>query len=140
EWCGQHLCDHRLLCETSCPTQHVRFDPEHLRRILVNLLDNASRYASQSPGAIRVHTRADTPGWVRLSVWSDGAQLDATIRRHLFEPFFSSESRSSGMGLYLCRELCDRYQAKLDYQRTVLGDRTGNEFFLLIPMATEQPA
>jgi two-component system sensor histidine kinase PilS (NtrC family) len=140
EWCGQHLCDDRLLCETGCPTQHVRFDPEHLRRILVNLLDNASRYASQSPGAIRVHTRADTPGWVRLSVWSDGAQLDATIRRHLFEPFFSSESRSSGMGLYLCRELCDRYQAKLDYQRTVLGDRTGNEFFLLIPMATEQPA
>ena len=61
--------------------------------------------------------------------------LDPSIRRHLFEPFFSSESRSSGMGLYLCRELCDRYHAKLDYQRTAQGDTMGNEFFLLIRLA-----
>jgi two-component system sensor histidine kinase PilS (NtrC family) len=53
----------------------------------------------------------------------------------LFEPFFSSESRSSGMGLYLCRELCERYRAQLDYQRSERGGRAGNDFFLLIPAA-----
>jgi two-component system sensor histidine kinase PilS (NtrC family) len=133
EWCGQHRCDLRVRCETGCPQSLVRFDPEHLRRVLVNLLDNAHRYASQAAGAIRIGTRPDAAGWLRLSVWSDGAQLDASIRRHLFEPFFSSESRSSGMGLYLCRELCERYHATLDYQRTAQGDQMGNEFFLLIP-------
>ena len=110
----------------------VRFDPDHLRRVLVNLLDNAHRYASQAHGAIRITTRPDSPGWLRLSVWSDGNSLDPSIKRHLFEPFFSSESRSSGMGLYLCRELCDRYHAKLDYQRTPVEKTMGNEFFLLI--------
>ena len=30
----------------------------------------------------------------------------------LFEPFFSSESRSSGLGLYISRELCERYGAQ----------------------------
>ena len=132
EWCGQHVCNQRVRCETGCPDAEVRFDPDHLRRVLVNLLDNAHRYASQATGAIRVTTRPDTPGWLRLSVWSNGTSLDPSIRRHLFEPFFSSESRSSGMGLYLCRELCDRYHAKLDYQRTPVGDTMGNEFFLLI--------
>lgn len=132
EWCGQHVCDQRVRCETNCPNAVVRFDPDHLRRVLVNLLDNAHRYASQAHGAIRITTRPDSPGWLRLSVWSDGNSLDPSIKRHLFEPFFSSESRSSGMGLYLCRELCDRYHAKLDYQRTPVEKTMGNEFFLLI--------
>ena len=48
-------------------------------------------------------------------------------------PFFSSESRSSGMGLYLCRELCERYQATMDYQRSERHGQAGNEFFLLMP-------
>lgn len=138
EWCGQHLCDQRVRCETACPDAEIRFDPDHLRRVLVNLLDNARRYASPSPGAICVSTRPDAPGWLRLSVWSDGASLDPSIKRHLFEPFFSSESRSSGMGLYLCRELCDRYYARLDYQRTHAGNTLGNEFFLLIQTANPQ--
>jgi len=43
---------------------------------------------------------------VSLQVWSDGAPLDPSVERHLFEPFFSSHSRSSGLGLYICRELC----------------------------------
>jgi two-component system sensor histidine kinase PilS (NtrC family) len=135
EWCGQHQCNPRVRCETGCPGVEVRFDPDHLRRVMVNLLDNAHRYASQSAGAIRLTTRPDAPGWLRLSVWSDGTSLDPSIRRHLFEPFFSSESRSSGMGLYLCRELCDRYHARLDYQRTPQSDTPGNEFFLLIQTA-----
>jgi two-component system sensor histidine kinase PilS (NtrC family) len=37
----------------------------------------------------------------------------------LFEPFFSSESRSSGMGLYICRELCESHGAGIHYQRAL---------------------
>jgi two-component system sensor histidine kinase PilS (NtrC family) len=83
----------------------VVFDPEHLRRVLVNLLDNASRYATQKDRAIQISSTREGMQ-VRVSVWSDGMPIDATVHRHLFEPFFSSESRSSGLGLYLCRELC----------------------------------
>ena len=85
--------------------------------MLVNLLDNALRYASQQPGAIRVLTDLSSAGLPRLRVWSDGAPLDQGVQRHLFEPFFSSESRSSGLGLYICRELCERHGALIGYQR-----------------------
>ena len=134
EWCQQHGCSLRVQWQPGSPQAAVRFDPEHLRRVLVNLLDNASRYASSADGAVRVGTQPDTPGWVRLSVWSDGSALEHSVRRHLFEPFFSSESRSSGMGLYLCRELCERYRAQLNYQRSERDGRSGNDFFLRLPL------
>jgi two-component system sensor histidine kinase PilS (NtrC family) len=110
----------------------VRFDVEHLRRILVNLLDNAARYASAGDGAIQVHTRGGTAGRASLQVWSDGAPLDPAVQRHLFEPFFSSESRSSGLGLFLCRELCERHGATMGYERCLVarGSPEGNAFFV----------
>lgn len=110
----------------------VRFDVEHLRRILVNLLDNAARYASARDGAIQVHTRAGTAGRASLQVWSDGAPLEPAVQRHLFEPFFSSESRSSGLGLFLCRELCERHGATMGYERCLVarGSPEGNAFFV----------
>lgn len=102
------------------------FDGEHLRRVLVNLLDNALRYASAAPGAIVVATDLAGP-YARVQVWSDGPPLDVSVERHLFEPFFSSESRSSGLGLYICRELCDRHGAKISYARAQAPDGSGRE-------------
>ena len=58
--------------------------------------------------------------------------MDKSVERHLFEPFFSSESRSSGLGLYICRELCQRHGASISYQRLALsterGEVGGNAF------------
>jgi two-component system sensor histidine kinase PilS (NtrC family) len=53
------------------------------------------------------------------------------VQTHLFEPFFSSESRSSGLGLYICRELCERYGALIGYQRVQRDGIDGNEFFVM---------
>lgn len=95
----------------------ARFDSDQLRQVLVNLLDNALRYASKNLDAIQVAVRY-TEEHALVSVWSDGARMDQTVERHLFEPFFSSESRSSGLGLYISRELCERHGATLTYQRS----------------------
>jgi len=112
----------------------VRFEAEHLRRILVNLLDNAFRYASHQQGAIQVSVGSSALEPVSLSVWSDGQPMDQSVERHLFEPFFSSESRSSGLGLYICRQLCEEHGASIVYDRrqgTVRGKPVeGNEFLV----------
>ena len=111
---------------------HVEFDPEHLRRVLFNLLDNALRYMGPEEDSLQLSTRVTASGRASVQVWSDGAPMDQSIERHLFEPFFSSESRSSGLGLYICRELCERHGATIDYQRTgrttQRGDMQGNAF------------
>ncbi|HSV79174.1 MAG TPA: ATP-binding protein [Ramlibacter sp.] len=130
EWARQHHTGARVQLLLQAGTAWTAFDGEHLRRILVNLLDNALRYASHRPGAIVVATRI-IGQQACLQVWSDGLPLDASVQLHLFEPFFSSESRSSGLGLYICRELCDRHGAAIAYARTPAPDgsgRDGNEF------------
>ena len=134
EWAQQHAAGARLRVDLNAPEVQVQFARDHLRRILVNLLDNAARYASAHEGAIQVATHAVRHGPVMLMVWSDGAAMEPAVRRHLFEPFFSSESRSSGLGLFICRELCERHGATIAYERTSREQAgqivEGNEFFV----------
>ncbi|MGL4436683.1 MAG: two-component system sensor histidine kinase NtrB [Giesbergeria sp.] len=132
DWRDQDLAQRRGQLHLSAQSIHVEFDPEHLRRVLVNLLDNALRYMGPEEDSLQLSTRVTASGRASVQVWSDGAPLDQSIERHLFEPFFSSESRSSGLGLYICRELCERHGATIDYQRTgrttQRGDMQGNAF------------
>ncbi|MDO5290717.1 MAG: ATP-binding protein [Pseudomonadota bacterium] len=135
EWAQQHGSGQRLRVALQADDTQVRFSHEHLRRILVNLLDNAARYATRNAHAIQVSTHTSRhSGPATLRVWSDGPPMEPSVQRHLFEPFFSSESRSSGLGLFICRELCERHGATIGYERTVRtqGARPvqGNEFFV----------
>jgi two-component system sensor histidine kinase PilS (NtrC family) len=130
DWARQSRSESRLQLSLAAPGARVPFDADHLRRVLVNLLDNALRYAGHQCDSIRVTTEV-AAGETSLRVWSDGAALNATVQQRLFEPFFSSESRSSGLGLYICRELCERHGASIGYQRRPgTGSRDGNEFFV----------
>ncbi|MBP6903394.1 MAG: PAS domain-containing protein [Burkholderiaceae bacterium] len=118
----------------------VRFDAEHLRRVLVNLLDNAARHAGQDPGAVRVTLR-ELPAArvVMLAVASDGEPIAPDVERHLFEPFFSTRSRGSGLGLYICRELCERHGASLEYRHGAADERHRNIFGVLMRRAADEP-
>lgn len=132
DWLRQHPVGERLALELQASGCNAWFDADHLRRILVNLLDNALRYASEQPAAIVLRLRPLDEAWHELSVWSDGLPLEESLQKHLFEPFFSSESRSSGLGLYICRQLCDRHGAKILYRLGQHQGRSGNEFVLYL--------
>ena len=136
DWAWQNNASAQLHIGLDATNATVCFDEEHLRRLMINLMDNALRYASTSARAIEVTTHLMVPGQARLGIWSDGQPLEETVQRHLFEPFFSSESRSSGLGLYICRELCERYGAVIGYQRVLRADTQGNEFFILFRPAS----
>lgn len=139
DWAQQHGQTGMIGFEIDPAVHSVRFDHDHLRQVMVNLLDNAHRYASRHLEAIQITvTYGDEVALV--SIWSDGARMDQTVERHLFEPFFSSESRSSGLGLYISRELCERHSATLTYQRNArIRDsqlHEGNEFMLTLTRLT----
>jgi len=94
----------------------VRFDGLHLREVLVNLLGNAIRYASRKPASIRIWPELDPFGTLELHVQDDGPGITPDVRAHLFEPFYTTSSKGTGLGLYLARELCLNNGAKLDYE------------------------
>jgi two-component system, NtrC family, sensor histidine kinase PilS len=111
------------------------FDPHHLRRVLVNLLENAVRHASDRPGAVLVFLEPLDGPLVRLAVASDGPPIAPETEAHLFEPFHSTHSRGTGLGLYICRELCGRHGASIDYIRHT-GDAHANLFQVVMKRDT----
>jgi two-component system sensor histidine kinase PilS (NtrC family) len=97
-------------------SSEVRFDALHLREVVVNLLTNSTRYASKKPGSIRLFALPNGAGHMELHVQDDGPGITAEVRSHLFEPFYTTSSKGTGLGLYLARELCLNNQAMLDYE------------------------
>ncbi len=134
--CSEWMRTAQLVPGAACPVQvdlpaeplGVRFDGEHLRRVLVNLLDNAHRHGSRSPGAVQVRLAVLDDARALLSVASDGQPIPPEVERYLFEPFFSTRSRGTGLGLYICRELCERYGASIDYATRSASERRRNVF------------
>lgn len=111
-----HKLDSQILCLGGMQQATVRFDPLHLREVLINLLNNAVRYASGTPSSIRVFM-VHTPGrQLELHVQDDGPGISPEVRAHLFEPFYTTSSKGTGLGLYLARELCLNNDAMLDYE------------------------
>lgn len=109
----------------------VRFDGLHLREVLVNLLGNAVRYASGKPASIRVFPVLDATARVELHVQDDGRAITPEVRAHLFEPFYTTSSKGTGLGLYLARELCLNNGAMLDYEvRADDGGGTSGRFVI----------
>ena len=143
DWAHPGAGDGQLRTELCSANPDVVFDSEHLRRLLVNLLDNARRHASARQQAIQVSTRIGPDGSAVLGVWSDGQPMEQSVERHLFEPFFSSESRSTGLGLYICRELCERHGASIGFERNQKSVEAalvdGNEFLVTLEALPPRP-
>jgi two-component system sensor histidine kinase PilS (NtrC family) len=111
-----HKLDRKIVCLGGMRQVMVRFDPLHLREVLINLLNNAVRYASGTPASIRVFI-VQVPGRpLELHVQDDGPGISPQVRAHLFEPFYTTSSKGTGLGLYLARELCLNNEAMLDYE------------------------
>lgn len=98
----------------------VRFDTGHLQQILTNLCDNGLRHSRQSPGQIKLTLRGGLEqgnSRPHLDVFDSGPGVSEEASKHLFEPFFTTEVRGTGLGLYLSRELAEGNQAHLIYMR-----------------------
>ena len=96
----------------------TRMDPQQLTQVVTNLLQNGLRYSGKVHDVAQVwlklfhDPRSDLP---TLEVVDDGPGVALQHMGKLFEPFFTTESKGTGLGLYLSRELCESNQAHLNY-------------------------
>ncbi len=103
----------------------VEFDAENLRRVLSNLLDNALRHSKLATGKETAHivvTLDFGSSQCLIDVIDQGEGVPPEDRSKLFEPFFTTVESGSGMGLYLCQELCEINNATLSYLTTPEGE------------------
>jgi two-component system sensor histidine kinase PilS (NtrC family) len=120
----------RILLETRRESW-IEFDHEHLHQVMWNLLKNAARYAGAAPASIRVRLDGYSDR-VELSVIDNGPGVPAASEGQLFEPFFTTEAKGTGLGLYLARELCAANRATLEY----VGGASGAHFRIRCRQAT----
>ena len=114
------------------PGLHVKFEQSHLRQVLYNLVDNALRYASGRDGSVTILIEMSPEGdRSQLWVFDDGPGVPLDTRPALFEPFYTTRSQGTGLGLYLAREFCVTNQAELGYGTRRDHDGSTRDGFLL---------
>jgi two-component system nitrogen regulation sensor histidine kinase NtrY len=108
----------------------VRLDPEQIRRVIINLVDNAVEAMDRS-GRIVIETERDpSNNIVRVAVADDGPGIPAAEREKLFLPYYSTKRRGSGLGLAIVRRIIAEHGGSID-----AGDNAprGTRFTIELP-------
>jgi len=108
----------------------VRLDPEQMRRVIINLIDNAIE-AMERRGEIVVETQSDAVNSVaRLMVSDNGPGIPPAERDKLFLPYYSTKRRGSGLGLAIVRRIIAEHGGSID-----VGDNapSGTRFTIELP-------
>jgi two-component system sensor histidine kinase PilS (NtrC family) len=96
----------------------VLIDPNHLHQVLWNLCANAIKYGTRAgaPPAIDLNA-ADAPdtGSPHLDVVDHGPGIEPDAQANLFEPFYTTSTTGTGLGLYISRQLCQNNGGELSY-------------------------
>ena len=109
----------------------VEVDPVHFNQIIWNLVRNAWMHCTKNRGSVLIRVVRRRHG-LEMHVIDDGGGVPAELQAQLFEPFFTTYSSGTGLGLYIARELCAANGATLDY----VDGRNGADFRVLWQFAT----
>jgi len=108
--------------------RRVLFDPDQLKSVLINLLDNAFE-ATEPPGSVTVSSTRDD-GTVLLSIADTGRGIAHESKDKLFLPYFSTKGRGTGLGLAIVHRIISDHHAII---RVEDNQPNGTVFLLELP-------
>jgi len=110
-------------------------DPEQIKVVLKNVLDNAIKYSRTDSQAVRISVEP-RDGWIVIDVTDSGIGIEPEDLAHIWEPFYradKSRSRDSGgygLGLSLCKTIIEAHGGSINIH-SIPGKST--TVFLAIP-------
>ena len=108
----------------------VSVDPEQIRRVVINLIDNAIE-ATDRRGTIDVETQHDAAhNIVRVVIADNGPGIPPAEREKLFLPYYSTKQRGSGLGLAIVRRIVAEHGGSIDVTDNM---PTGTRFIIELP-------
>lgn len=102
----------------------TRFDPTHLQQILANLIDNGLRYSGEINTVPWLELKVamqSSDAKPYLEVKDNGKGIPQEKVPEIFEPFYTTSEKGSGLGLFISRELAEINHATLHYKRSADG-------------------
>lgn len=112
---------HQFRLNVMSESVYVEFNPLHLDQILWNLCRNGWRYCRKNSASLQLSLQENSEGLLTLAVINDGEAITPKDQPRLFEPFYTTETKGTGLGLYVSRELCLQNQAKLEFESSEIG-------------------
>lgn len=106
---------------------------DQLRQALLNLIRNAKEAMAPSGGAVALRAGANPGGGVTLEVTDTGPGVPPESGDQVFEPFFSTKTTGTGLGLALSRRIAEEHGGSLTLARRPPGDAGGARFVLHLP-------
>ena len=106
------------------PPLHINFDKNHLKQIIDNLCSNALKYGKNKlqQSSIQVLAKRDLNKLLTsISIIDSGIGIDKKIAQQIFEPFYTTSSSGTGLGLYISNQLAELNNAKLSYSQHSSG-------------------
>jgi putative PEP-CTERM system histidine kinase len=120
-------CRERMACDFQ-PLPHVSCDPEHIRKVVTNLVLNAWEAAGEE-GTVTVSTAAQK-GWAVVTVRDNGCGMSPEfVKEALFRPFRTTKQTGLGIGLYHTRMIVEAHRGRIEVE-SVLGSGTTFRAFL----------
>ncbi len=120
--------------------------PGEIRQVFSNILSNAID-ASPNGGAIvlkvtRCRDWKTGHGYgIRVSVGDKGAGIPRSIRRYIFEPFYSTKQNlGTGLGLWVSKSLLEKHGGSLRFRSCVTPGRSGTVFSIFMPCEPSEQA
>jgi nitrogen fixation/metabolism regulation signal transduction histidine kinase len=97
-------------------------DAQQVRQIVHNLVQNAQDAMAAQPGAeVLLRTRrSDSGQWVRLSVIDQGPGFAEHILKRAFEPYVTTKSKGTGLGLAVVKKIMDEHGGRVDLSNRVV--------------------
>jgi two-component system nitrogen regulation sensor histidine kinase NtrY len=110
----------------------IKFDPDQIKRVLINLLDNAVAAVQDSnTGRIAVRTQYDSLlKLVRVSVLDNGMGIPEADRDRVFEPYFSTKEHGTGLGLSIVKRIVEDHNG---FIRAFANEPGGTKVIIELP-------
>ena len=113
----------------------IAAEPDRLRELINNLIDNAIRY-SERDGRVTVRVGEAGPDHVQLAISDDGPAIPVPERARVFERFhrlLGTPEDGSGLGLAIASEIATLHKARITLEED--SDGVGNTFSVIFPKA-----
>ncbi len=122
------------------PLYYAHVDPDRLREVIQNLLDNAIKYTSE--GGITVSLNGDSQN-VQINVSDTGPGIAPDDLPHLFQKFYRVDNSltrtigGTGLGLYICKRIVELYNGRV-WAESAIGK--GSTFSISLPRLSAEKA
>ena len=120
-----------LKLDTSLP--EFKFDPDQLRRVFVNLIDNAvSAVQGEADPMIKIQTEYNKVQQVlKISISDNGVGIPQRDKIRVFEPYFSTKEKGTGLGLPIVKSIIEDHSGVI---RALDAEPKGTKMYIEIPV------